>query len=90
MVRGHRGGKRRGARKGGTTPPVASTHEGSNPQTDEQVVGQEQIGVGDVVGLMRSFRRMFEALISRWARRRSYDARVQGSFYGVVLVCSAP
>jgi hypothetical protein len=49
MVRGHRRGRRRGARGGGTTPPVASTPEGSNPQGDEQVLGQEKIAVGDVV-----------------------------------------
>jgi hypothetical protein len=35
MVRGHHGGRRQGARGGGTTPPVASTLEGSNPQGDE-------------------------------------------------------
>jgi hypothetical protein len=37
MVRGRREGRRRGARGGGVTPPVASTPEGSNPQGDEQV-----------------------------------------------------
>jgi hypothetical protein len=36
-------------------PPVASTPEGSNLQGDEQIIGQEQIVVGDVVGMMRSF-----------------------------------
>jgi hypothetical protein len=45
-------------------PPVASTHEGSNPQGDEQVVRQDQIVLGDMVGLMKSFQRMSEALIS--------------------------
>jgi hypothetical protein len=49
-------------------PPVASMPEGSNPQGDEQVLGQEQIAVGDVVGMMRSFQRMSEALISRLDR----------------------
>jgi hypothetical protein len=68
MVRGRRRGRRRGARGGGVMPPVASTPEGSNPQGDEQVVGQEQIVVGDVVGLMRSFQRMSEALINRLDR----------------------
>jgi hypothetical protein len=68
MVRGRRGGRRRGARGGGATPPVASTPEGSNPQGDEQVLGQEQIAVGDVVGMMRSFQCMSEALISRLDR----------------------
>jgi hypothetical protein len=68
MVRGRRGGRRRGARGGGVTPPVASTPEGSNPQGGEQVLGQEQIAVGDVVGMMRSFQRMSEALISRLDR----------------------
>jgi hypothetical protein len=57
-----------GARGGGVTPPVTSTPEGSNPQGDEQVVGQEQIAVGDVVGLMRSFQCMSEALISHLDR----------------------
>jgi hypothetical protein len=68
MVRGRRGGRRWGARGGGATPPVASTPEGSNPQGDEQVLGQEQIAVGDVVGMMRSFQCMSEALISRLDR----------------------
>jgi hypothetical protein len=35
MVRGCHRGRRRGARGGGTTPPVASTREGSNPQGEE-------------------------------------------------------
>jgi hypothetical protein len=39
MVRGHRRGRRRGARGGGVTPPAASTPEGSNPQGGEQVLG---------------------------------------------------
>jgi hypothetical protein len=49
-------------------PPVASTPEGSNPQGEEQVIGQEKIVVGDVVGLMRSFQRMSEALINQLDR----------------------
>jgi hypothetical protein len=68
MVRGCRGGRRRGARGGGVMPPVASMPEGSNPQGDEQVVGQEKIAVGDVVGLMRSFQWMSEALINHLDR----------------------
>ena len=50
------------------TPPATSTPEGSNPQGGEQVLGQEQIIVTDVVGMMRSFQRMSEALISRLDR----------------------
>jgi hypothetical protein len=46
-------------------PPVASMPEGYNPQGEEQVIGHEKIVVGDVVGLMRSFQRMSEALINR-------------------------
>jgi hypothetical protein len=65
MVRGHHGGRRRGARGGGETPPTASMPEGSNPQGGEQVLGQEHISVGDVLGMIRSFQRMSEALISR-------------------------
>jgi hypothetical protein len=68
MVRGRRRGRRRGARGGGVTPPAASTPEGSNPQGGEQVLGQEQIAVADVVGMMRFFQRMSEALISRLDR----------------------
>jgi hypothetical protein len=68
MVRGRRGGRRCGARGGGVMPPVASMPEGSNPQGEEQVIGQEQVVVGDVVGLMRSFQRMSEALINRLDR----------------------
>ena len=49
-------------------PSVASTPEGSNPQGGEQVLRQEQIAVADVVGMMRSFQRMSEALISRLDR----------------------
>jgi hypothetical protein len=54
------------------TPLVAFTLEGSNPQGEEQVVGQEHIFVGDLVGLMRSFHRMSEDLISRLG---IYEAR---------------
>jgi hypothetical protein len=43
MVRGRRGGRRHGARGGGVTPPVASMPEGSNPQGEEQVIGQERL-----------------------------------------------
>ena len=50
------------------TPIVASMPKGSNPQGDEQVVRQEKIVVGDVVGMMRSFHRMFEALINHLHR----------------------
>ena len=45
-------------------PPVESTPKGSNPQGDERVVGKERIVVGDVVGMMRYFWRMSEALIN--------------------------
>jgi hypothetical protein len=50
------------------TPPVASTPEGSQPQGGERVLEQEHIAVGVVIGMMRSFQRMSEALISRWDR----------------------
>jgi hypothetical protein len=68
MVRGLRGGRRWGARGGGETPPATSTPEGSNPQGGEQVLGQEHISVGDVVGMMISFQRKSEALISHLDR----------------------
>ena len=38
MVRGCQGGRRRGARGGDVTPPVASMPEGYHPQGEEQVV----------------------------------------------------
>jgi hypothetical protein len=68
MVRGCHRGRRRGARGGGMMPPVASMPEGSNPQGDKHVVGQEKIAVGDVVGLMRYFECMSKALISHLDR----------------------
>jgi hypothetical protein len=68
MARGCHGGKQWGARGGGAMPPVASTPEGSNPQGDEQVLGQEQIVVGDVVRMMRYFQCMSEALINHLDR----------------------
>jgi hypothetical protein len=71
MVRGRRGGRRRGARGGGATPPAASMPEGSNPQGGQQVLGQEKIAVSDVVGMMRSFQRMSEVLISRMDREEA-------------------
>ena len=52
-------------------PPVASMLEGSNPQGGEQVLGQEQITVGDVIGMMRSFQCMSEALINRLDRDKA-------------------
>ena len=64
MVRGRHGGRRWGTRGGGVMPPVASTPEWSNPQGGEQVLGQEQITVVNVVGMMRSFQRMSKALIN--------------------------
>jgi hypothetical protein len=42
--------------------------EGSNPQGEEQVFRQETIVVGDMFGLMRSFQRIYEALISHLDR----------------------
>ena len=68
MVRGHRIGSRRGARGGRATPSVAPMLEGSNPQGEEKVFGQEKIAVGDVVGLMRSFQRISKALVNRLDR----------------------
>ena len=44
--------------------PVASMPEGSNPQGDKMVFRHEHIVLGDVVGMMRSFQHMSEALIS--------------------------
>jgi hypothetical protein len=57
-----------GAKGGGMTPPVASTPEGSQPQGGERVLEQELIAVDIVIGMMRSFLCMSEALISRWDR----------------------
>jgi hypothetical protein len=49
-------------------PATTSTPMGPNPQGGEQVLGQEHIAVGDVIRMMRSFKRMSEALISRLDR----------------------
>jgi hypothetical protein len=64
MVRGRRGSRRCGVRGRGVTPPIVSMPEGSNPQGDEQTTEKEKVVVGDVVGMMRSFQRMSEALIN--------------------------
>jgi hypothetical protein len=68
MVRGHKGSRRHGAGGRGVTPPIVSMPEGSNPQGDEHITEQEQVVVGDVVGMMRSFQRMSEALINHLDR----------------------
>jgi hypothetical protein len=68
MVRGRRGSRRRGVGGRGVTPPIVPMPEGSNPQGDEKNTEPEQVVVGDVVGLMRSFQRMSEALINRLDR----------------------
>ena len=71
MVRGCHEGRQWGARGEGTIPLVASMPEGSNPQGGQQVLGQEQIIVADVVVMMRSFQRMSEALINRMDREEA-------------------
>ena len=38
--------------------------EGSKPQGDEQTTEREHVSMGDVVGMMRSFQRISEALIN--------------------------
>jgi hypothetical protein len=45
-------------------PPIESTKEGKNPLGEEKTTEQEKLVVGDVVGMMRSFQRMLEALIN--------------------------
>jgi hypothetical protein len=68
MVRGCRGGRRCGVGGRGVTPPIVPMPEGSNPQGEEPTTEQEQVVVGDVVGMMRSFQRMSEALINHLDR----------------------
>jgi hypothetical protein len=68
MVRGCRGSRRHGVGGRGVTPPIVPTPKGSNPQGDEQNTEPKQVVVGDVVGLMRSFQRMSEALINHLDR----------------------
>jgi hypothetical protein len=46
------------------TPPIASTSDRSNPQEDEKTIEHEQDVVGDVVGMMRSLKRISKALIN--------------------------
>ena len=50
------------------TPPITYTSERSNPQEEEPNVEQENIVVGDVVSMMRSFQRMSKALINHLDR----------------------
>jgi hypothetical protein len=69
---------------------VTPTPDGSNPQGDEQVVRKEQIDVGDVVGLMRSFWQMSEELIHHLDRdeaRALTPLRVHCTFH-LILVAS--
>jgi hypothetical protein len=68
MVRGRRGSRRHGVGGRGVTPPIVSTPEGSNPREMSKTTEQEQVVVGDVVGMMRSFQRMSEALINHLDR----------------------
>jgi hypothetical protein len=41
----------------------AWTHHGSTPLEEDQTTREEQVVVEDVVGMLRSFQRMLEALI---------------------------
>jgi hypothetical protein len=55
MVRGWRMSRHRGVGGRGMPPPSTSTPEGSAPQGEEKTTEQEQVAVGDVMGMMRSF-----------------------------------
>jgi hypothetical protein len=44
---------------------MESMPEWYNPQGEEQVIGQKQIAVEDVVSLMGSFQRMSDSLINQ-------------------------
>jgi len=69
-------------------PPLTSMPKGSNTQGDEKVVRQEKIVLGDVVGMMRSFQRMSEALISHLDRdeaRASHPLRVHRVLQSILV-----
>jgi hypothetical protein len=68
MVRGCKGSRRRGAGGRSVTPLIVRTPERSNPHGDEHNVEEEQVIVGDVVSMMRSFQRMSEELINHLDR----------------------
>jgi hypothetical protein len=57
--------RRQGAGGIGMPPPnTYSTPEGSSPQGEEKTTEKEQVAVGDIMGMMRYFQRMPEALIN--------------------------
>jgi hypothetical protein len=64
MVRGRRGSRQHGVGGRGVKLAIVSTLEGYNPHGEEQTTEQEKVVIGDVVGMMRSFQRMSEALIN--------------------------
>jgi len=39
-------------------PPSASTPKGSTPLGEEKTIEQEKVAMGDVVSMMRSFKRI--------------------------------
>jgi hypothetical protein len=68
MVRGQRMSRHQGAGGRGMPPPSTPTPKGSTPQGEEHTTEQEHVAVGDVMGMMRYFQRMLEALINHLDR----------------------
>jgi hypothetical protein len=89
MVRGWRMSRHRSVGGRGMLPPSKSTLEGSDPQGEEKPTEQEQVVVGNVMGMMRSFQRMPEALINRLDRDegREYVPN-EGSYFPLVVIGS--
>jgi hypothetical protein len=55
MVKGSREGRQCSVGGRGVTPLIESMLERYNPQEEKKNVEQEQISMGDVVSMMRSF-----------------------------------
>jgi hypothetical protein len=64
MVRERRMSRLLGVGGRGMPPPSTSTPEGSTPRGEGKTTEQDKVAVGNVMGMMRYFHRMSEALIN--------------------------
>jgi len=64
MVIGRRMSRRWAVGGRGMPPPHTCTPEGSTPQGEGQIIEPDQVAVGDVMWMIKSFQRMSKALIS--------------------------
>jgi hypothetical protein len=68
MVIGQRMSRHWGAGGRGMPSPSTPIAKGYAPQGDEQTTKKEKVGVGYVMGMMRCFQKMSEALINHLDR----------------------